>query len=87
MNINPDKIEEKITPNTKAIMAVHTMGKPCEMDRIKEISKEYDLKIIEDCCEAHGGEYKNNFVYKYHSLSKENHLLWEWSISTNLLLI
>ncbi|MBT4376315.1 DegT/DnrJ/EryC1/StrS family aminotransferase [archaeon] len=62
MNINPDLIEEKITPKTKAIMAVHTMGKPCDMDRITEISQKYDLRIIEDCCEAHGGKYKDKFL-------------------------
>lgn len=62
MDINPERIEEKITPKTRAIMAVHTMGKPCNMDNIKQISEKYNLKIIEDCCEAHGGRYKNNFI-------------------------
>jgi dTDP-4-amino-4,6-dideoxygalactose transaminase len=62
MNLNPERIEEKITSKTRAIMAVHTMGKPCDMDKIKKISEKYNLKIIEDCCEAHGGRYKNNFI-------------------------
>ena len=62
MNINPEKIEEKINSKTRAIMPVHTMGKPCEMDKIGELAKEYDLKVIEDCCEAHGGKYNNRFV-------------------------
>jgi len=61
MNIDPMKIEEKITPNTRAIMAVHSMGKPCVMDSIKEIAKNYNLRIIEDCCEAYGGRYKGMF--------------------------
>ncbi len=62
MNINPNKIEEKINSKTKAIMAVHTMGKPCEMDKIMDIAKNYKLKVIEDSCEAHGGRYKDNFI-------------------------
>jgi dTDP-4-amino-4,6-dideoxygalactose transaminase len=62
MNINPERIEEKITPKTRAIMAVHTMGKPCDMDKIMDISKKYNLKIIEDCCESHGGKYNNQFI-------------------------
>lgn len=62
MNINPDLIEEKINPNTKAIMAVHTMGKPCEMDKIMDIANKYNLKVIEDCCEIHGGKYKDKYI-------------------------
>ena len=62
MNINTDLIEEKITPKTRAIMAVHTMGKPCEMDKITNIAQQYGLRIIEDCCESHGGKYKDKFL-------------------------
>lgn len=62
LNINPEKIEEKITDKTKAIMVVHTMGKPCEMDKINEIAKKYRLVVIEDACEAHGAKYKGKFV-------------------------
>lgn len=62
LNINPDKIEEAITDKTRAIMPVHLMGKPCEMDTICRIAKKYDLKVIEDACEAHGATYKNKFV-------------------------
>ncbi len=56
-NIDPDKIEEKITSKTKAIIPVHLYGHPCDMGRIKEIADKYDLKIIEDAAEAHGAEY------------------------------
>ncbi len=56
LNINPEKIEEKITPRTRAIMVVHTMGKPCKMDRIAEIAKKHNLTLIEDACEAHGAK-------------------------------
>lgn len=62
LNINPKKIEEKITPKTRAIMAVHTMGKPCEMDTIMDISRKHGLYVIEDSCEAHGARYKGKFI-------------------------
>lgn len=62
MNIDPNQIEERITPKTRAIMAVHTMGKPCDMDAITEIAQKHDLKVIEDCCEAHGAKYKDQYV-------------------------
>ena len=62
MSINADLIEEKITDKTRAIMVVHTMGKPCDMDKIVEIANKYGLKIIEDCCEAHGAKYKGQFI-------------------------
>lgn len=58
-NIDPEKIEEKITPNTCAIIVVHLYGKCCDMDPIKLIAKQYNLKIIEDCAQAHGARYKN----------------------------
>lgn len=54
-----DKIEERITERTRAIMPVHMYGHPCDMDKIWELAKKYKLKIIEDAAEAHGAEYKN----------------------------
>jgi len=62
LNIDPNKIEEAITERTRAIMVVHTMGKPCEMDSILDIAKTHNLMTIEDCCEAHGAKYKDNVV-------------------------
>ncbi len=59
-NIDPKKIEEKITSKTRAIMVVHLYGKMCEMDSINAIAKKYQLKVIEDCAQAHGASYKNN---------------------------
>ena len=53
-NINPDKIEEKITPKTKAIIVVHLYGQACQMQRILEIAHKYNLKVIEDSAQAHG---------------------------------
>jgi len=57
-NINPDLIEEKITPKTKAIMAVHLYGQCCDMDKINAIAKKHNLKVIEDAAQAHGALYK-----------------------------
>ncbi len=60
--IDVSKIEEKITPRTKAIMPVHIYGHPCDMDAIMEIAKKHNLFVIEDCAEAHGAEYKGQKV-------------------------
>jgi dTDP-4-amino-4,6-dideoxygalactose transaminase len=56
--IDTNKIEEKINEKTRAIIPVHLYGKVCNMDKIEEISRKYNLKIIEDCCQAHGSLYK-----------------------------
>jgi perosamine synthetase len=61
-NIDPSKIEEKITDRTKAIMVMHTYGHPCNMDPILEIAKKHDLYLIEDAAEAHGAEYRGRKV-------------------------
>jgi len=55
-NIDTEKIEEKITPKTKAIMAVHIYGHPCNMGRILEIAQKHNLMVIEDAAESHGAE-------------------------------
>jgi perosamine synthetase len=57
-NINPKKIEECITPATKAIIAVHLYGHPSDMDTIINIADRHDLVVIEDAAEAHGAQYK-----------------------------
>lgn len=62
LNINPDLIYDKVTDRTVAIQVVHTMGRPCDMDKIKSIADEYNLLVLEDCCEAHGARYKGEFV-------------------------
>ncbi len=64
LNIDPVKIEEQITDKSRAIMVVHTMGKPCDMDPILKIAKKHHLMIIEDACEAHGATYKGRLVGK-----------------------
>jgi len=57
--INPEKIEEKITSKTKAIMPVHLYGQTCEMDKINKIAKKYNLKVIEDSAQSHGAYFGN----------------------------
>lgn len=60
--IDPKKIEKAITPKTKAIIVVHLYGNVCDMDSIMQIAKKYNLKVIEDCAEAIGSEYKGKKV-------------------------
>jgi len=61
-NIDPAKIVEKITSRTKAIMPVHIFGQCADMDEINGIAKKYNLKVIEDACQAVGGDYKGRKV-------------------------
>jgi dTDP-4-amino-4,6-dideoxygalactose transaminase len=57
-NINTEKIEEKVTPRTKAIIPVHLYGLPAEIDAVMEIAGRHGLKVIEDCAQSHGADYK-----------------------------
>lgn len=61
-NINPEKIVEKITDRTKAIIPVHLYGQPCDMDAIMDIARRSKLYVIEDCAQAHGAKYKGKVV-------------------------
>ena len=61
-NIDPNKIEQALTKKTKAIMAVHLYGRPMDMDPILALSKQYNLKVIEDAAQAHGALYKNKRI-------------------------
>ena len=63
-NIDTDKIEARITKNTKAILPVHIYGHPCDMDPILDVARRYGLYVIEDAAEAHGAEYKGTIVGK-----------------------
>jgi dTDP-4-amino-4,6-dideoxygalactose transaminase len=57
-----EDLESKIGSNTSAIMAVHLYGHPCDMDAILSLAKKHDLRVIEDCAQAHGAEYKGKRV-------------------------
>ena len=60
--LDVSKIEEKITPKTKAIIAVHLYGLPAEMNGIMEIARRNGLKVLEDCAQAHGATCKGQKV-------------------------
>lgn len=62
LNINPLKIEQAVTKKAKAIMPVHLMGKPADMDKINQIAKRHNLYVIEDAAEAQSAIYKNKNV-------------------------
>jgi len=57
-NIDPRRIEEAITPHTRAIMPVHLYGAPAEMDAIRDIARRHGLRVIEDAAQAHGARYR-----------------------------
>ena len=61
-NIDPAKIEKKITDRTRVIMPVHLYGQPCDMDPIMEVAEKYSLSVVEDCAQAHGAIYKGRKV-------------------------
>ncbi|ABC78471.1 UDP-bacillosamine synthetase [Syntrophus aciditrophicus SB] len=61
-NISAESIRKVLSPKTKAIIAVHLAGWPCDMDAILELAREHDLKVIEDCAQAHGARYKGKPV-------------------------
>jgi 8-amino-3,8-dideoxy-alpha-D-manno-octulosonate transaminase len=62
LTLDPDDIEHRITPRTKAIMPVHMLGNPCNMDRIMAIANKYNLLVLEDSCQAAGASYKGKKV-------------------------
>lgn len=62
LTADPTNIENRITDKTKFIMPVHMLGNPCDMDKIVEISKKYNIKIVEDCCQAAGATYNGKKV-------------------------
>ena len=61
-NIDADKIEEAITPKTKAILAVHLFGQACDMTKIMDIAQKYNLRVVEDCAQSHGNKWKGQVV-------------------------
>ncbi len=61
-NITADTVRAVLTPRTRALICVHLAGWPCDMDPIMELASEHDLKVIEDCAQAHGARYKERSV-------------------------
>lgn len=61
-NLDPSKIEEKLTPRTKAIIPVHLYGLPADMDEILAVARKHGLRVLEDCAQAHGATYKGKTV-------------------------
>jgi CDP-6-deoxy-D-xylo-4-hexulose-3-dehydrase len=68
-NISIEELKKAISPKTKAIMIAHTLGNPFDLDAIMDIVKEYDLYLIEDCCDAVGTTYKGKKVGTFGHLS------------------
>ena len=62
INMDPDRLEEFITPSTKAIVAVHLHGLAVNMDKVTAFAKKHNLKVIEDCCQAHGATFNGRKV-------------------------
>ena len=68
-NIDPEDVERKITPDTTAIMAVHTYGNPCDVEHIEEIAEDNDLMVIYDGAHAFNVQYKNRSIFSYGDIS------------------
>lgn len=68
-NINPDRVEELITPNTTAIMPVHCYGIPCDVERIQKIADIYGLKVIYDAAHAFGVKHQGSSILNHGDLS------------------
>lgn len=68
-NLDPDRIEQAITPHTTAIMPVHCYGNPCDVERIQKIADTYGLKVIYDAAHAFGVDYKGESLLKHGDLS------------------
>ena len=60
--IDPVDVEKKVDKKTKAIIPVHLFGNPCDMDAILKIAKDYNLRVIEDACQAHGAKFRGKMI-------------------------
>ncbi len=78
-NMNPHLIEERVSPKTKFLLLTHIYGQPCDIDLILKVARKYSLKIIEDCAQACGAEYKGKKVGSFGHLS-----YFSFSLTKNL---
>ncbi|TFG64796.1 MAG: DegT/DnrJ/EryC1/StrS family aminotransferase [Spirochaetales bacterium] len=62
LTLDPADVEKRITPKTKAILAVHMLGNPCDMDRLSALAKKHKLLLIEDSAQSFGGMYKGKYL-------------------------
>ncbi|MDA0748050.1 MAG: aminotransferase class I/II-fold pyridoxal phosphate-dependent enzyme, partial [bacterium] len=62
MTMDPEDLESRITPRTRAIMPVHLWGTPCRMDRIMEIARKHNLKVVEDCAQSAGASFQGRQI-------------------------
>jgi 8-amino-3,8-dideoxy-alpha-D-manno-octulosonate transaminase len=74
-NIDPSDIEARITPQTKAIIAVHLQGNPADMDGVMGVARKHGLKVIEDCAQAVGAKYKGKRIGSIGDLGTYSHQL------------
>ena len=65
LGMDPDDVERKMTPNVKAVIPVHMVGRPCNLDRLAEITSRHGAFLIEDCCQCDGGSYHGRRVGTY----------------------
>lgn len=75
-NMQPDMLESRITPKTKLVIAQHTYGFPCDMDRILEIAGRHNVPVIEDCCLSVGSTYKSQLTG---TLGKAAYFSFQWN--------
>lgn len=65
LGMDPDDVAARITPNVKAIVPVHMVGRPCNMDRLLEVTRPHGIHVVEDCCQCDGGSYHGRRVGTY----------------------
>ena len=75
-NMAPARVEEQITPRTKLIIAQHTYGYPCDMDRILDLAQRHHVSVIEDCCLSLGSTYKGKLVGTF---GKAAYFSFQWN--------
>jgi dTDP-4-amino-4,6-dideoxygalactose transaminase len=62
LTLDPEDVERKITPRTRAIMAVHMLGNPCDLDRLEAVATRRKVPLIEDACQALGAQYRGKYL-------------------------